>query len=143
MALCLNNDTQFELEIPDEVRARIGPGAFMVVEITARPLLERCAEVIGEDDQVIANLCATTADKAAIRVTADKNIDLRHDVPGFSKELESVAILLESTLVRRNQTITEQSMRLATVRDELLRAEAQLDLLKDVMLGSRREEDRL
>jgi hypothetical protein len=63
-------------------------------------------------------------------------------ISSLSRELESVTQMLKGTLDRRDQTTAEQSMRFAAMRDELLRAEAQLDLLKDVMLGSR-EEDRL
>lgn len=63
-------------------------------------------------------------------------------IPGLSRDLESVAKMLKLALDRRDKTIAEHSIKFAAMRDELLRAEAQLDLLKDVMLGSR-EEDRL
>lgn len=49
--------------------------------------------------------------------------------------LGELRVLLENALSRRDQAIV-------SLRDELTRAEAQLDLLKDLMLGGR-EEDRL
>ncbi len=59
-----------------------------------------------------------------------------------ASDLENMASLLKNSLVRRDQTIAQQSLQLEKMREELLRAEAQLDLLKDLMLGGR-EEDRL
>lgn len=72
----------------------------------------------------------------------DSTSEVHSLITGISKELANVADLLKSNLHRRDQALVLQSMRLEKMREELLRAEAQLDLLKDVMLGSR-EEDRL
>lgn len=58
----------------------------------------------------------------------------------LTHELQDIYALLKGSLARRDQVIAEQSMRLSALREELLRAEAQLDLFKDVMLGSRGEE---
>jgi hypothetical protein len=55
-------------------------------------------------------------------------------------DLETMASILSSTLSRRDQTIAEQSKRLIGIRGELLRAEAQMDLLKEVMLSDCEEE---
>lgn len=139
--LCWNDDPYFDLVLPHDVLDGLQSNATLVVELTPHPLLNVCPNVLRQDDRLIADLRAavpsdSTADAAAI------SAEVQSQVPSFARDLENIAALLKSNLERRDQTIAEQSMRLAAMRDELLRAEAQLDLLKDVMLGSR-EEDRL
>ena len=141
-ALSLSTDPQFELAIPEEVLGQVGNGACLVVEMTARPLAEGCADVIRTDEQRIADLRAAVAGNTTVGTAAISGETPLLRIPDLSSELENVANMLKRTLEQRDQTIAEQSMRFAAMRDELLRAEAQLDLLKDVMLGSR-EEDRL
>lgn len=141
-ALSLSTDPQFELVIPEEVLGQVGNGACLVVEMTARPLAEGCADVIRADEQRIADLRAAVAGNTTVGTAAISGETPLLRIPDLSSELENVANMLKRTLEQRDQTIAEQSMILAAMRDELLRAEAQLDLLKDVMLGSR-EEDRL
>ena len=60
----------------------------------------------------------------------------------LASDLENIASLFKKSLARRDQTIAQQSMKVEKMREELMRAEAQLDLLKDVMLGDRKD-DRL
>lgn len=141
-ALSLSTDPQFELAIPEEVLGQVGNGACLVVELTARPLAEGCADVIRADEQRIADLRAAVAGNTTLGTAAISGETPLLRIPDLSSELENVANMLKRTLEQRDQTIAEQSMIFAAMRDELLRAEAQLDLLKDVMLGSR-EEDRL
>lgn len=50
-------------------------------------------------------------------------------------KLEELATVLRSALVNRDHAIEDQQPQLRQIRDELIRAEAQLDTLKDVMLG--------
>ena len=57
----------------------------------------------------------------------------------LASDLENIASLFKNSLARRDQTIAQQSMQLEKMREELLRAEAQLDLLKDVILDGREE----
>jgi hypothetical protein len=134
MAVSLSNDPQFELAIPDEALAQVGPGSRMTVEMTVMPLHEGCAEVIRADAQLIADLQAAATSTSIFSATAAMG-EAKFCATAFSKDLENIAALLKSNLARRDQTIVEQSMRLAAMSEELLRAEAQLDLLKDVMLG--------
>lgn len=60
----------------------------------------------------------------------------------LSQHLEKLTSLLKDRLAWRDQVIASQSLQIKSMRDELLRAEAQLDLLKDCLLGGR-QEDRL
>lgn len=141
MFLCWNNDPHFDLVLPPDVLARLQSNARLVVELTPRPLLEVCADVLRQDDRLIADLRAdATRDSIVGASAACAEVQTRST--NFSKDLENVAALLKSILAQRDQTIVEQSMQIRAMRDELLRAEAQLDLLKDVLLGGR-EEDRL
>ena len=54
----------------------------------------------------------------------------------LASDLESIVSLLKNTLACRDQTMVQQSMQFKKMHGELLRAEAQLDLLKDLMLDS-------
>lgn len=141
LLLCWNNDPQFELVLPPEVLASLQPNGGLLVELTPRPLLDAYAEVLIQDDRLITDLSAAANGISTVGAASVRGEALTC-MPAFSKDLENAAIWLKSSLARRDQTISEQSMRLAAMRDELLRAEAQLDLLKGVMLGGR-EEDRL
>lgn len=55
----------------------------------------------------------------------------------FAEDLANLGSLINRTLSGRDKTIALQSMQLNKMREELLRTEAQLDLLKDVMFGGR------
>jgi len=135
LCVCLTDDPQFEIAFPEQVLEQVTSGTYLEIDITASPLLEGCAEVIRADDRLIAEMHADDSSPGATG----------HDqkrVSRFNGELESIAALLKGALSRRDQTITEQAKRLVVMKDELYRAEAQLDLLKDVMLSGR-EEDRL
>ena len=50
---------------------------------------------------------------------------------GLVGSLEDVKELLNAALTQRDQRIGQQNSQLHTLREELIRAEAQLDLLKD------------
>jgi hypothetical protein len=62
--------------------------------------------------------------------------------PKLVESLEAVSELLQVTLIERDEMIAQQNKQLSNLRSEIIRAEAQLDLLKDVMLDNR-DEDRL
>lgn len=118
LLVCWNDDPQFEIAIPEEVLAGVGPGAQLVVEMTPRPLLEVLPELLAE--------------RPVLPATSPV-YETQFCKPELSKSLEQIVVLLQSSLGRRDQVIAEQSMKLRAMRDELLRAEAQLDLLKDLV----------
>jgi hypothetical protein len=60
--------------------------------------------------------------------------DHRHGLFASVRELKT---LTERSLSTRDRLIHEQRQQIAKFREELIRAEAQLDLLKDIMLGDR------
>jgi len=138
--LCWNDDPQFDLALPSEILDNLQPSAYLVVEMTPRSLHEICAEILGQDNR-LAELRGTATNET-IAGTLDAGEEVQPRMTGVSKSLKEVASLLTNCLASRDQIIADQSMRIRVMREELIRAEAQLDLLKDVMLGGH-EEDRL
>jgi SAM-dependent methyltransferase len=139
--LCLNDDPQFDLLLPREFLTGLQPSACLVVELTPRPLLEVVSDVLGQDDRLIAELRADSLKSTSLGtplLTTGSVASSLH----LASDLENVTALLKDSLAQRDQTIAQQSMQFEKMREELLRAEAQLDLLKDIMLGGR-DEDRL
>jgi hypothetical protein len=141
LLVCWNDDPQFELALPHDVMASLQPNDYLVVELTPRSLQDACADFLIQDDRLIAELRASATRNSCV---GNKNIraEAQSQFPCAASNLEKDTFLLKSELARRDQTIAEQSIRLTAMRDELLRAEAQLDLLKGVMLDCR-DEDRL
>lgn len=127
LIICYDHDPQCLLALPREVLASIAGGACLKIVVTPRPLHEVCADVLSQYERLISELLS--------------DIEVNPPSTGISKELENVAGLVRSRLAKRDKPITEESNRLGAMRNELLRAEAQLDLLKDLMLGGK-EEDR-
>jgi len=139
--LCWNDDPYFDLVLPPDVLASLQSNASLVVELTPRPLLEVCSDVLRQDDRLIADLRAAVTRDSTV-VAGATSAEAQTSSKRFAKDLANVAVLLKSNLAQRDQTIVEQSIQIRAMRDELLRAEAQLDLLKEVMLGGR-EKDHL
>jgi hypothetical protein len=133
--LSLNDDPHFELALPGGVLACLTANASLLVELTPQPLLDVLPEVLRQDDRLISELRAelknASIDVPSVAAGATTaSLQLQSD-------LENVVTLLKNNLTGRDQTIAEQSLQIRAMRDELLRAEAQLDLLKDVMLDNR------
>lgn len=141
LLLSLSDDPWFELVVAEDVLASLTANASLVVELTPRPLLEVVSEVLSQDDRRIGQMRGELLKSATHWIpslpagSATSSLHLASD-------LESIASLVKKSLARRDQTIAQQSMRLEKMREELLRAEAQLELLKDLLLGGR-EDDRL
>jgi hypothetical protein len=141
LLLSLNDNPQFDLAVPGDVLADLAANASLVVELTPRPLLEVCSEILSQDDRLFAELrtdLLKSASPGTYSLPAGTTTSSLH----LASDLGNIASLLEDSLTRRDQTIAQQQQQLRQMRDELLRAEAQLDLLKDVILGGC-EEDRL
>jgi len=124
--LSLNNDPQFELAIPDSVLAQVGPRARLLVEMTPQPLEEALPEVIG------------ALQKRAEQIAAPQRAV---ELPplGFAERLNELANLLKSVLDRKNEKISAQEKTIAfqeaqqqQLHELLVRAEAQLALLKEM-----------
>jgi SAM-dependent methyltransferase len=141
LLLCWNTDPQADLILPQESLAGLKPGASLVIDLTPRPLIDALPAVFEQDERLIAELRADLLESALPgnhSLPANTTISSLH----LARDLENLASMLKNSLARRDQTIAQQAIQLEKMREELLRAEAQLDLLKDVMLGGR-EEDRL
>lgn len=139
LIVCWNNDPQFELMLPPGVLASLNPHDCLEVELTPCTLQDACAEIFNQDGRFIADIFAS-ATRAPIGSTVSISAEAIYRAPAFTMDLEKIAILLKNKLALRDQTIAEQSKHIQAMRDELLRAEAKLDVLKYVMLGSRNED---
>lgn len=134
LTICFNHDPQCVLALPKDVLECFSGGVRLTVEITPRPLQEVCAEILSQDDRLFTDLRGIANGKSIVGTPATGAED-SYRLPSVSKSMEGVANKLESYLAKRDQIISEQAMQMRAMRDELLRAEAQLDLLKDLMLG--------
>jgi ubiquinone/menaquinone biosynthesis C-methylase UbiE len=134
--ISIANDPWCELDLPDAIYARIQPGCTLRIELTPYWLLDRLPFVLKQIAQRV-----TSSPHTSSLLTVPSSTDKRES-PSLAVSLEAVKGLLQATLTKREQTIAQQNWQLRSMREELIRAEAQLDLLKDVMLDSR-EEDRL
>lgn len=126
--LCLNDDPQFDVSIPPAILALVQGGAFLRLELTAKPLLD-------ELPVVLADIRA----KAKPPLPALANT---HLPAGLGGHLEELAGLLKTQISRKNATISVQQTEIETLRarqqamyEQLVRAEAQLELLKEFALS--------
>lgn len=127
LLLCLNNDPQFELAIPPQVLALVRGAASLRIELTPMPLLDRLPGVLAE---------MQAQPKAGLPALAGAHVPV-----GFSRHLEELAGLLKMQIDRKNATIAAQHAEIESMRvrqqmlyEQVVRAEAQLELLKEFAL---------
>lgn len=142
LIICLNHEPQCVLALPKGVLECFSSGVRLKVEMTPRPLNEICAEVLSQDDRLIADLRGIANDKSVVKTLA-AGAKEQFLVPSFSSGFEEVDNMSEGNFTSRHKIIYEQAMEIGRMRDEVLRAEAQLDMLKDLILGGRSEIDNL
>lgn len=121
--LSLGNDPWFELGLDTTLYEQIQPGCALILEVSPFHLLDKLPSIMKE---LFNN--AVFSQEASAQLTSK-----------FSDNLGSMATLIDHALSRRDAVIREQGKKLSQMCDELTRAEAQLDLLKDLMLGGRDE----
>ena len=129
LLLCVNDDPQFELAIPEPVLAKVTGGAVLRLEITARPLLEVLPEAL-------ERMSASTLPAAAPAALP----------AGLATHVEDLVGVLQSFISRKNALIAQQKAEIEAQQqrqnelyEQLVRAEAQLELLKEFALGRRLE----
>lgn len=129
--LCVNDDPQFDLDIPPEALAQAQGGAALRVEMTPRPLLEVLPGVL-------EGLRAQESRPPAVRAAAPPM--------SLAGHMEELSGLLQIHIGRKNAVIAAQRRELDALRqrqqalyEQVVRAEAQLDLLKEFALGNRLE----
>jgi len=140
LILSLDEDPHFDLALPREVLAGVAADASLIVELTPQPLHQVAVSALYQDDQLIAELRSELKsvymDTPSVEAGATKpSVHLQNDV-------QSVMSQFKNRPSGRDQTFAEQSGQILATRDELLRAKAQLDLLKDLILDDC-EQDRL
>lgn len=122
-------DPWSELDLAADVYARIGRGSTLLLTVTPCALLDRLPNILNR----LAHMA--TERRAAASTPASATSLNREFKPNFARELEDVATLIKKSLGNRDRMLVQQQRQLRQMGDELLRAEAQLDLLKDVMLN--------
>lgn len=117
----LDGDPRFELNLPEATLAAIAPGCALLLEVTPHVLTERLGAALARLDATVV-----PAAPAGFSLAAD---------------LAEVATLLRSRLDRKEQQIATLQERLRTLEtgqrqahEQLLRAESQLELLKELLL---------
>lgn len=128
LLLCVSGDPQFELLIPPAKRVLIRGGDFMRVEITPKPLLETLPSVLAR---------MGGRPKDSLPALANAHVPI-----GFSTYLEELSWLLRDQVERKNGVIAAQQAEIESLRDrqqqlyeQVVRAEAQLELLKEYALS--------
>ena len=137
MFVSLNDDPHFDLAVPVEVLNSLKSNGKLVVDFTPMPLQEVVSEVLIGDDQQLAELRSKL--KEALSETCSLLVGSSSLPVNLSSDLEALFLLIKESLARRDQKISEQADQMVSIQDELLRAEAQLDLLKDLILHGREE----
>lgn len=133
--LCLNDDPHFDLAVPVDVLASLRINSCLVVELTPLSITKVISEVLIQNERLIANLRAEFSKREPLKNHPTLPAFPDTPMPHLANDIEMISSMLKNTLDRRDQTIARQAMQLKQMREQLLRAEAQLDLLKDVMLG--------
>lgn len=137
--LSLGNDPYFDIRVPSECLALVCANTALVVEFTALSLLDVVPEVLVQDDLILAELRSKCD---SLNALPSKALGSNSGLSKLTSDLDGLAILFKDSLNKRDNRIKEQTVQLDKMRDELTRAEAQLDLLKDLMLEGR-PKDRL
>lgn len=137
--LCLNDDPQCELCLPDDILKNLGSTFYITVDITPCRLNDVLSDIILQDDREIAELRAKVVESSFPGLIDMPLETSASQVADFSRGLESLSNLVRLSLNKRDKTIYEQRIQIASFKDELLRAETQLDLLKDLFANRQGE----
>ena len=132
-------DPYATINLPSEPHVEIAGGCKLFIELASIPLAYGLGRFLNSCGKYPSTHEAKPLPSAGIPPVRPA---ITPESLHLASSLESLAGLLKSSLARRDQTIAQQVAQINRMREELIRAEAQLDLLKDVMLGGR-EEDRL
>lgn len=125
--VCHQNDPQMVLKLPQQVLGRMDGKSSLHFDMTPFPLQERLTSVL------------TALQKAAQPASGGAKSGLA-PIPPVASQLAEVADSLRQWLFVRDEQVARESLRLAQqeaehaqLRRDLIRAQAQLELLKEVM----------
>lgn len=120
-----------DLKSPGNQRVVVEPGCRLVMDIEVGDTSAGLPLVVSKLSQLQKDL-SKLRKQAATQVGLSVNGD---SIAKLTSDLTDLYSLLDEALAVRDQKIIAQQHTLEQMRDELLRAEAQLDLLKDLMIG--------
>lgn len=136
LVICYSTDPNCVLNIDQDILSQIDGGSSLIVELTPFPLDEILADVLNQDDQFAMDIRERFSGKSTLELDNISN-ELNPRAMQVSTDLQNIATVLKERLCLYDLTIAKQSLAIDSMRDELLRAEAQIDLLKDVMMCNR------
>lgn len=129
-AVAMGNDPQFELDLPPDIFNQIRANCALILTVVPYELIDRLPALMYE----LARLTAQPESVALIHKAVVPLAELAR--PKLADDLQEVAALLTQSLASRNLTIAQQRQQIVHIRDELVRTEAQLHLLKNVLLSN-------
>lgn len=126
----LDGDPRLELVLPEQALAAIRPGCTLRLDITPFPLASQLPRVF-----------------AHTNATSRSSVAIEPGFPALTPGLAEIAALLQARLERKDQQITALQEQVRTLEmaqhqahEQLVRAESQLELLKELVLSSGRIE---
>ncbi len=126
----------FDIKFPGDSPLALGSDCHLDLEIEV-------ADVSAAVKPLLASLTLSQKDARKLRdqlqAVTTKQVD-ESRVSGLLEEIADLNGLLQTSIEIRDQKIASQNQMLDRTRVELLRAEAQLDILKDLMIGCLNEE---
>lgn len=129
--ISLGNTAHLRLNLPRQVSAQLAMSATLDVEFTAYPVLDRLPQVLQE------LLGFVRAARTPAGCPAD---GVEEQSRRIVESLEELLGLANGALDSRDNLISTQSRKLCQLGEELVRAHAQLDFLKDVLADRLRED---
>lgn len=138
LILSFGNDPHFDVKVPNECLATMTENCSLVLDFTPLPLMDVVPEILVHDDQSYAEL---RSKYDTLTVLPSSCVGTTSVSVKLTSDIENLALLIKDSIDRRDHRISKQDYQLNALRDELMRAEAQLDLLKDLMVGGQ-EKDR-
>jgi len=137
--LFLDGKGYLDVKLPSNQRLDLDPCCCLVLEIEVADTSTAVQPLLAKLGQL-----QTEASKLRKQLQAQDSMILKESrVAALANNLADVRGLLQNILEVRDQKLVSQQYKLDMMREELLRAEAQLDLLKDVMIGHMDADGRL
>jgi len=126
--VCWNDDPELELALSDVTNGHLKDRICLMVEFTPYPLLEKLPRIFDEIAKKLTGGLVPSMTQSALPI-------------GFSHYLSDLAGLLESKLEQKNGVIASKQHEVECMQEkqqalyeQVVRAEAQLDLLKEFVL---------
>jgi hypothetical protein len=134
--LCVDGDPRFDLDMPVTLLNTVLSDAFLRITFTPKSLLQELPYVIAKLMHYPSLFSGDIDSESHSEASCAASLtNISFNIPKFVKRHELVNSLLPQAIQCKDQLLEQQQRQLHQMRDELLRAEAQLELLKDLWLA--------